>query len=119
MSDGSQPQKIWRGNMSVASIITDEQLDAVRQLCRKYHVARLELFGSAATGQFDFAHSDIDFLIELKPLSPAERADAYFGMLAALQDLFQRDVDLVETAAVTNPYFKQTIDVDRTVLYAA
>ena len=104
--------------MSTASTIL-EQLDAVKQLCRKYHVARLELFGSAATGEFDTIHSDLDFLIEFMPLSPADRADAYFGMLADLQDLFHRDIDLVEAGAVTNPYFKQTVDADRTVLYAA
>ena len=105
--------------MSATSILTDTQLDAVRRLCRKFHVVRVELFGSAAKGRFDVTHSDFDCLIEFQPLSPAERADAYFGMLAALQDLFQRDVDLVETEAVTNPYFKQSIDGDRTVLYAA
>lgn len=104
--------------MSAAPTIL-EQIDAVQRLCRKHRVARLELFGSAATGRFDALHSDLDFLIEFVPLSPADRADAYFGMLAALQDLFHRDIDLVETAAVTNPYFKQTVDADRTVLYAA
>ncbi len=96
-----------------------ERLDAVRQLCQKYHVARLELFGSAASGQFDESRSDLDFLIDFEPLSPSAHADAYFGILAALQDLFQREIDLVEAAAVTNPYFKQTLDADRTVLYAA
>jgi len=105
--------------MSSTSIIVSEQLDAVRRLCREHRVARLELFGSAAKGGFDFEHSDLDFLIEFIPLSPAERAEAYFGMLAALQDLFQREIDLVESAAVTNPYFKQTVDAVRTVVYAA
>ena len=105
--------------MIAAPIIVNEQLGAVRQLCRKYHVARLELFGSAAKGKFDEAHSDLDFLIDFEPLKPSARADAYFGMLASLQDLFQCDIDLVESAAVTNPYFKQALDADRTVLYAA
>lgn len=105
--------------MSVASTILDEDLNEVQQLCRTYRVARLELFGSAAKGQFDSSRSDLDFLVEFQPLSPSERADAYFGLLAALQDLFQRDIDLVEAAAVTNPYFKQAVDANRTVVYAA
>ena len=105
--------------MSVAPTIIDERLGAIRELCRKHHVARLELFGSAATGQFDRAHSDLDFLIKFLPLSPADRANAYFDLLAALQDLFERDIDLVEEEAVTNPYLQRAIDADRTVLYAA
>jgi hypothetical protein len=105
--------------MITAPNIVNERLDSVRQLCRAYHVARLELFGSAAKGGFDTGTSDLDFLVEFEPLTPAERANAYFGLLAALQDLFQREIDLVEDAAVTNPYFKQAIDADRTVLYAA
>lgn len=105
--------------MSVAPVIVREQLDAVQRLCQEHHVARLELFGSAVTGEFNFDHSDVDFLIEFLPLSPAARADAYFGMLAGLQDLFTRDVDLVEVEAVTNPYFKRTVDAQRTVIYAA
>jgi predicted nucleotidyltransferase len=79
----------------------------------------LELFGSAANGQFDESHSDLDFLVEFLPMAPASRADAYFGMLAAFQDFFQRDIDLVESAAVTNPYFQQAVEAERTVLYAA
>jgi predicted nucleotidyltransferase len=105
--------------MSDTAAIVEERLDAIRRLCGKHHVARLELFGSAATELFDVAHSDVDFLVEFSPLSPAERADAYFGLLADLQDLFQRDVDLVESEAVTNPYFKQHVNAQRTVLYAA
>ena len=69
---------------------------------------RLELFGSATNGRFDATSSDLDFLVEFQPLGPVDRADAYFGLLAALQDLFQRDVDLVETEAINNPYFRKT-----------
>jgi predicted nucleotidyltransferase len=105
--------------MSMAPAIVGEQLDAIGRLCRDHHVSRLELFGSAASGRFNLADSDLDFLVEFLPLSPADRARAYFGMLAALQDLFGRDVDLVEAAAITNPYFKQSIDAHRTLLYAA
>jgi predicted nucleotidyltransferase len=102
---------------TVSSIISDH-LDAVRQLCRQYHVARLELFGSAARGEFDPARSDLDFLVDFASLPPADRADAYFGLLAGLQDLFQQEIDLVEVQAVDNPYLKQSMDAARTVLYA-
>jgi predicted nucleotidyltransferase len=105
--------------MRAAPAIIDEQIDTIARLCRQHQVSRLELFGSAASGTFRLAESDLDFLVEFLPLAPADRADAYFGMLAALQDLFGRDVDLVEAAAVTNPYFKQSVDAHRTLIYAA
>jgi predicted nucleotidyltransferase len=105
--------------MPATTCLINEQLENVRQLCRKHHVSRLELFGSAATGEFNPSRSDLDFLVDFKPLVPVDRADAYFGLLADLQDLFHRDIDLVETEAISNPYFKQTVNVDRTVLYAA
>jgi predicted nucleotidyltransferase len=105
--------------MSTAPAIIGEQIDTIARLCRHHRVSRLELFGSAASGRFSPADSDLDFLVEFLPLAPAERADAYFGLLADLQDLFGRDVDLVEAAAVTNPYFKQRVDAHRTLLYAA
>ena len=105
--------------MSSTPTIIGDQFEAVRQLCRHHHVARLELFGSAANGQFDLENSDLDFLVDFAPLSPADRADAYFGLLADLQDLFQREVDLVEVQAIDNPYFKQSVDATRTVVYAA
>src|SRR5262249_50352650 len=50
-------------------------------LCRSHHVSRLELFGSAVSGEFDDASSDLDFLVEFQPLGPGDRADAYFGLL--------------------------------------
>src|SRR4051812_48429904 len=102
-----------------ACAIIDQHLPALRQLCRRHHVQQLELFGSAAAGEFDPAHSDLDFLVEFESLSPVDRADAYFGLLAELQDEFQRNIDLVEVAAIENPYFKRTIGDQRTVLYAA
>jgi hypothetical protein len=51
--------------------------------------------------------------------SPAESARFYFGFLFALQNLFGRDVDLVESAAIQNPYFLKSIATERVLLYAA
>jgi predicted nucleotidyltransferase len=105
--------------MPAAPVIIGEQIGTIARLCRHHHVCRLEPFGSAASGRFNLANSDLDFLVDFLPLAPADRADAYFGLLADLQDLFGRDVDLVESAALTNPYFKKAIDANRTLIYAA
>ncbi len=88
-------------------------------LCRKYQVRTLEVFGSAGVGEFDPDRSDVDFLVDFVPLEPAEHSGAYFGLWFALEDLLHRKVDLVEVQAVENPYFLESINRDRQVLYAA
>lgn len=89
------------------------------ELCRRFHVVRLELFGSAAHSEFDPERSDLDFLVEFQDLEPAAYADAYFGLLEALEALFKRPVDLVVSSAVRNPYFRASVDRTRVLLYAA
>ena len=54
--------------------------EELRDLCRRFHVRRLEVFGSAARGDFDPARSDLDFLVEFQPLPPGAYADAVFGL---------------------------------------
>ena len=92
---------------------------ALDSLCVKYRVGRLELFGSAVTGEFDIQNSDLDFLVEFLPLDEGQYADAYFDLLFELQDLFGREVDLVVAAAIKNKYFIQAINQHRELLYAA
>ena len=62
-----------------------EHAAALADLCRRHGVQRLELFGSAATGQDDSAHSDFDFLVEFEPVPDGRYADAYFGVLEGLE----------------------------------
>ncbi len=89
------------------------------QLCRRYRVRRLELFGSAATDRYRPGESDLDFLVEFEPLPPGAYADTYFGLLEALERLFDAPVDLVVASAIRNPYFRQSVDQTKALLYAA
>jgi predicted nucleotidyltransferase len=89
------------------------------ELCRKYHVKKLEVFGSAAAGTWDPKRSDLDFLVDFHSMEPGQHAKAYFNLLFALEDLFHCKIDLVETPAVSNPYFLKSINEKRAVLYAA
>jgi predicted nucleotidyltransferase len=88
-------------------------------LCRRYGVRRLELFGSAAIGEADSSESDLDFLVDFDPLPPGGHAEAYFGLLESLRGLFRKPVDLVVTSAIRNPFFLQSVERTRTLLYAA
>jgi predicted nucleotidyltransferase len=91
------------------------ELDA---LCRRFHVLRLDVFGSAATGHFDAARSDLDFLVSFAPLRPSQYADAYFGFREELGRLFGREIDLVTEHSLVNPYFRAQIESERQNLFA-
>ena len=91
----------------------------VEALCRRYRVRRLELFGSAASGQDRPGESDLDLLVEFETLPPGGYADAYFGLRESLEALFGRPVDLVVASAIKNPYFRQSVERTKTLLYAA
>lgn len=89
----------------------------VDDLCRRYGVRRLDMFGSAVTGAFDPQASDLDFLVELDALDPAEYAESYFALRDGLAFLFGRPVDLVTEAGLANPYFRQKVLSQRKNLF--
>lgn len=100
------------------SLVGSKQ-DRLEALCRGFGVKRLELFGSASDGRFHSDGSDLDFLVVFDPSFGGSRADRYFGLLEALESLFSRSVDLVELEAIRNPYFRESVERSRTLLYAA
>lgn len=72
-----------------------EKRDSLMDLCRRYGVARLEVFGSAARGgDFDPAASDVDFLVEFHPRT--NDLASFLDFKAALEALLSRPVDLVD-----------------------
>lgn len=100
------------------AVIADKKGD-LAELCRRYGVVRLEVFGSAARGaDFDPRTSDADFLVEFHPGDPAP-FDQYFDFADALRDALARPVDLVEVGAIDNPYLRAAIDRTRELVYAA
>jgi len=88
-------------------------------LCRKYDVRRLDVFGSAVRPDFNLENSDLDFLVEFNNFTIHNAADRYFDLLFDLQELFGRKIDLVSDQAIRNPYFRRSVDAERVNLYAA
>ena len=84
----------------------------ITALCTQHGVARLELFGSAATGLFEAGRSDYDFLVELDAHSPGSRAQRLIDLAEALEALLGAKVDLVNPRYIRNPYF--AAEVERT-----
>lgn len=91
----------------------------LEELCLRYRVRRLELFGSAATLPDQREDSDLDFLVEFQRLPSGAYADTYFGLLEGLSGLFGRPVDLVVGSAIRNPYFRQSVEETKTPIYEA
>jgi len=98
--------------------LLNQHREAIAGLCRKHGVRKLELFGSAATDQFDPATSDVDFFYEFDS-SPSHLADRFFGLMEELERLLGRRVDLVSSQDACNPYFLQVANQHRVTLYAA
>lgn len=88
-------------------------------VCAKYGVRSLALFGSAASDRFDPYHSDLDFLVEFRPMPPAQHADSYFGLWEELEELLGASVDLIEAAPIRNPYFLESLQATKETLYVA
>ena len=99
--------------------ISDKK-DELAELCRRYGVARLEVFGSAARGtDFDLQSSDADFLVEFRLDDGRAPLRQYFDFAEALRHTLGRPVDLVESGAVRNPYLRSAIDRSRELVYAS
>ena len=79
----------------------------------------LEVFGSAANGAFDPAHSDIDFLVEFSQDDVGSLFHRYFGLQEALEQLFGRKIDLVSASSLSNPYFIAAVNQSRQPVYAS
>lgn len=100
--------------------LIEAHYDDLVRLCREFGVARLEIFGSATTEEFDSARSDLDFLIEYPDdydFGPWLRNFVQFK--SEVEELFGRRVDLVMLKAVRNPYVRRSIEASRQLLYAA
>jgi hypothetical protein len=99
--------------------VLEEKRQSITEMCERYGVARLEAFGSALRDDFDPDKSDLDLLVEFKPMEPYARVEAYFGLLEQLRELLGYEVDLVMVGAVKNPYIARAIERTKQPLYAA
>ena len=99
--------------------ILDSKRQSIAKACAKYGVARLFAFGSALRDDFRTGESDVDLLVEFRPMDPFALVDAYFGLLDELRSLLDADVDLVMSDALKNRYIAAEVERTKQVLYAA
>jgi uncharacterized protein len=95
----------------------DRHRDAIAELCQRFGVARLELFGSATGDAFEPGRSDYDFLVEWEPDAPGSRAERWIGLADELEALLGAHVDMVNPRYIRNPYFAAEVQRTRQPLY--
>ena len=91
--------------------------EQVSEFCRRNRIRKLSLFGSVLRNDFR-PDSDIDVLVEFEP----EAEHSLFDLLRMqdeLQDLFGREVDLVEASGLRNPFRRQEIMRTQRPIFAA
>jgi predicted nucleotidyltransferase len=98
--------------------LIEQHRAAIAELCRKHGVKKLELFGSAARGDFDPATSDVDFFYEFDEADLAGLVDRYFGLIEDLERLLGVKVDLVSAKDAKNPYFLEVANRYRATMYS-
>jgi uncharacterized protein len=96
-------------------IITDNY-HAITSLCRHHYVQRLAVFGSVCTDRFT-DESDIDLLVSFEAMDYGDYADNYFELADKFEELFHRRVDLVTEESLSNPYFIQSVNHTKKVLF--
>lgn len=100
--------------------LIQQNKSAIADLCRRYRVKRLDVFGSAArVSDFDLKKSDADFLVEFIEEEQSSSLQVFFALRQELETLIGRHVDLAEAAALQNPYLLASIEQSRELVYAA
>ena len=97
--------------------LVEQKKQGIADLCRRHEVRRLDLFGSAARGDFQPERSDLDFVVQFARTGYAGYADTFLNFADALEKLLGRKVDLLTERMIRNPYFRATVDATRQTVY--
>jgi predicted nucleotidyltransferase len=106
----AKKEALWEARLGV-------DREQVAALCKAVGVKRLQLFGSALTDKFR-PDSDVDLLVEFKPGIVESLLD-WGRVHMEFQELFGRDVDLVDPKMITNPYRRRHIMQNQLEIYSA
>ena len=96
--------------------IIESHKEKIKNLCDKYHVEKMYLFGSALNSNFN-SKSDIDFLVKFKAIELKNYFENYINFKENLKNLLGRDVDLVEEQTLKNPILINSIDRNKELVY--
>jgi predicted nucleotidyltransferase len=98
--------------------LIESNIERLRLLCQKHKVGKLFVFGSVLSNRFN-VDSDIDLIVHFNEVDLSDYADNYFTLKDELEKLFNRKVDLLEAQAIRNPFFKESIDQQKRLVYGS
>ena len=100
--------------------LIEHNLQSIIELCKKYRVKRLFVFGSILTDRFN-DDSDVDFSVDFDRESiiadKLDWADLFFGFIDELQNVLKRKVDIVFDDYINNQYFRKELDSTKQLIY--
>ncbi len=96
----------------------DSYIDEINKLCENHKVRQLFAFGSVLNSEFT-KDSDVDLVVDFINLDPLDYAENYFGLKFSLEELLNRQIDLLEQKALKNKYLVLSINNSKKLLYEA
>ena len=93
----------------------DEQ--ALAELCQRWHIRELRLFGSQARGEAR-PDSDVDLMASFYEGQKPDLWD-FVELIHEFEEFFGKDVDLLTDQPIKNPFRRASIHRDLTTIYAA
>lgn len=93
-----------------------QNIDQIIELCKLNKVKTLFVFGSVTKDQLK-PDSDIDFVVDIDSNDPFSYADRYFNLKFKLEEIFKRQIDLLEQKAIKNRFLKKEIDRTKIQIY--
>jgi predicted nucleotidyltransferase len=97
------------------SLILDN-VEKIKALCSTHNVKTLFAFGSVCTDKFN-NKSDVDLLVSFNSMDFGDYADTFYDLADRFEELFHRPVDLVTDKSLSNPYFIDSINQTKTLIY--
>ena len=100
--------------------ILEKRKEELKNICEELKIRSLYAFGSAATTDGFNENSDIDFLISFEDsILPEEYSENYFQLQYKLRELFDRKIDVITERSLSNPYFIETVNKNKVLIYEA
>lgn len=96
--------------------IADKNINRIKKLCKQYKVRTLSVFGSVIRDDFN-TDSDIDFVVDFEENDPFKYTDLYFQLKEKLEQLLQRQIDLIEERGIKNQIFRKELDDTKILIY--
>ena len=99
--------------------IIEDNRENLINVCKTLQIERMYAFGSVVSSNFN-EESDIDLLISFsKSLSIEEYTNNYFTLHYELRKLFNRKVDILTERSLSNPFFIESINESKVLVYEA